>query len=104
MLKRDLSGWIRMSGAEFERRKAEQLARKIELFGTGADGAGAAVPRRAQPRADRAGRRGSLAELERARSRTAATTRDVDRSSGYVPAHVVGRVDGDDRARTSRSP
>ena len=98
MLRRDLSGWIRMSSEEFERRKAEQLARKIELFGTGDD-----PPDRlfgVGPNRELIGRdAGSLQTRELAvELENAGDYETVDRGSGYVPAHVVGRVrDGDDQ-------
>ena len=38
MLKRDLSGWIRMPGSEFEQRKMQRLRERIAKFGDGADG------------------------------------------------------------------
>lgn len=93
VLKRDLSGWIRLSADEFERRKAEQLARKIELFGTGADGPERIF--RVGPHRELIGRPvGSLAPLDGAQLENAGDYEDVDGSSGYVPAHVVGRVEG----------
>jgi arylsulfatase A-like enzyme len=96
MLKRDLSGWIRMSAADFERRKREQLARMVELFGTGADGSERIF--RVGPHPELIGRdAGSLPELD-VELENAGDYEDVDPGSGYVPAHVIGRVrDGDDQ-------
>ena len=95
VLKRDLSGWIRMDGAEFERRKAEQLEKKLELFGTGREGP--ERPFRFGPNQDLIGRRaGGLPELD-VRLENGGDYAEVDRGSGYVPAHVVGRLaDADD--------
>jgi Sulfatase len=95
MLERDLSGWIRLSGDEFERRKAEQLARKLELFGTGADGPGRLF--RVGPNAELIGRDADSLPALDVELENAGDYEDVDPSSGYVPAHVIGRVsDGDD--------
>jgi hypothetical protein len=95
MLKRDLSGFIRLDGDEFERRKAELLERKIELFGTGAEGDGRMF--RFGPNADLVGRPASAAgpELPGVSLVNGGDYEDVDRSSGYLPAHVLGRVDGE---------
>ena len=93
MLKRDLSGWIRLSAGEFERRKTEQLARKIALFGTGADGPDRLF--RVGPHQELLGKpAGSLPDLDGAELEGASGYEDVDASSGYLPAHVVGHVNG----------
>jgi sulfatase-like protein len=94
MLKRDFSGWIRMPAAEFERRKQAQLDRKIGLFGTGRDGEERMF--RAGPHPELIGRPApnSLQELPGAELVNSGDYDDVDPSSGYVPAHVLGRVGG----------
>ena len=93
VLERDFSGWIRMSVEEYERRKQEQLDRKLALFGTGADGEERMFEVGPQPElvgqpAD------GLEELAGAELVNEGDYRDVDPASGYVPAHVLGRVDG----------
>jgi Sulfatase len=93
VLKRDFSAWIRESTDEYERLKQEQLDRKIELFGTGADG----EQRMYQfgPNSELIGRSASgLEELPGAELVNGGDYEDVDFGSGYVPVHVLGRVDG----------
>jgi len=98
ILKRDLSAWIRLDADEFERRKAAQLAKKIELFGTGADGPERMF--RFGPNAELIGRPvGSLPDLAGAEIENAEDYEDVDAGSGYLPAHVMGRVDGGEPGR-----
>ena len=49
MLKRDLSGFVRVSGEELEREVAAEVAETARLFGTGADDARPDLPDRPQP-------------------------------------------------------
>ncbi len=97
MLERDLSGWMRLDGDEFDRRKAEELAEKVRLFGTGADGPDRIF--RIGPNQDLLGI--SVAGLGTAgRSEAevslvgAGDLDDVDPESGYVPTWIVGEVSG----------
>ena len=94
LLRRDLSGFIRLDAEEFERRKAELLARKIELFGVGAEGERRMF--RFGPNAQLVGRPAAAAgpELPGVSLVHEEDYEGVDRGSGYVPAHVVARVDG----------
>ena len=93
VLERDFSGWIRLDVDEYERRKQEQLDRKLALFGTGADGEERMF--RVGPQPELIGQPADgLEELPGAELVNGGDYRDVDPASGYVPAHVLGRVDG----------
>ncbi|MDQ3588440.1 MAG: hypothetical protein M3375_08850, partial [Actinomycetota bacterium] len=97
MLKRDLSGWMRVDGDEFDRQKAEELAKKVRLFGTGAEGPDRMF--RIGPNQDLLGisvaGRGTSGESEaKVNLVGAADLDDVDPESGYVPVWVVGKVSG----------
>lgn len=97
MLKRDLTGWIRLSGEQFEREKRAELDKKIRLFGTGADGPDRIY--RIGPNRQLVGKRASALDSGepsdgRASLVDAEGLGDVDRSSGLVPTWIVGRVSG----------
>jgi len=97
MLKRNLSGFVRLSGEELEREKRAEVRDKIRLFGTGADGPERIY--RVGPNTDLVGR--SVAGLgtsgssqAKASLSDAGALADVDPSSGLVPAWITGRVSG----------
>jgi hypothetical protein len=97
MLKRDLSGWIRVDGDEFDRLKAEELAEKVRLFGTGADGPDRIF--RIGPNQDLLGTSvAGLGTAGRSKARVslvgAGDLDDVDPEGGYVPIWIVGKVSG----------
>lgn len=97
MLKRDLSDWIRVDGEEFERRKAEELAKKVRLFGTGADGPDRIF--RIGPNQDLIGTsvagRGTAGDSDaRVGLLSPEDLADVDPDGDFVPIWVVGRVKG----------
>lgn len=97
MLKRDMSGWMRVDGDEFDRRKAEELAKKVRLFGTGADDPDRIF--RIGPNQDLIGV--SVAGLRPAGESEATVSLvgakdldDVDPDGGFVPTWIVGTVSG----------
>lgn len=97
MLKRDLSGWIRVDGDEFDRRKAQELAEKVRLFGTGADGPDRIF--RIGPNQDLLGTSvAGLGTAGRSQARVslvgAGDLDDVVPEGGYVPIWIVGKVSG----------
>ena len=94
MLKRDLSGWVRLSGAQLEREKQDELAKKLRLFGTGADGADRIY--RIGPNQQLIGRAGTSAGQSPARASIvdASELRNVDLKSPTAPTWVTGRVSG----------
>ena len=97
MLKRDLTGWIRLSGEQFEREKRAELDKKIRLFGTGADGPDRIY--RIGPNQQLVGKQAATLDsgepsAGKASLLDAGGLRDVDRSSGLVPTWIVGRVAG----------
>ena len=94
MLKRDLSGWIRMPDSEFERRTMQKVRERIAKFGNGSDGPARIyrigpsqqlIGQRAQP----AGR--SQAKVTLVRPGAYA---DVDPGGPAIPTWVTGRVSG----------
>jgi len=97
MLKRDLSGWIRVDGEEFDRRKAKQLAKKIRLFGTGADAPDRIF--RIGPNQDLIGTSvAGLGTTGQSEAKVgligAEDLEDVDLEGDYLPIWIVGTVSG----------
>jgi Sulfatase len=87
---------LRIPAADFERERQEIVDRNQRLFGSGVDG-----PERLYeigPNTELIGQPASAAgpplDVELA---YAGDYQDVDPASGYVPVHVVGRVNGPDR-------
>ena len=100
LLKRDLSGWIRVDGDQFEREKREEVEEKVRLFGTGADGPGRIF--RLGPNQQLLGTRvtaGSQPSDARATVVGPEGLDDVDPEGPYVPAWITGRVEGGDGER-----
>jgi len=94
MLKRDLSGWVRLSQAQLDREKAGELARKQRLFGAGADGPDRIY--RVGPNQELIGRPATAAGESRARASIVepGELRDVDLKSPTAPVWITGRVKG----------
>ncbi len=94
MLKRDLSGWVRLSQAQLDREKREELAEKLRLFGTGAEGPDRVY--RVGPNQELIGRRAVAAGDSQGKASIvgAGELRNVDRKSPTVPAWITGRVSG----------
>ena len=94
MLKRDLSGWVRLSQAQLDREKGEELAKKLRLFGTGAEGPDRVYrlgPNQAligQEAASAGGSQGKASIVD------AGELRNVDLRSPTAPAWITGRVSG----------
>ena len=94
MLKRDLSGWIRMPESEFEQRKTQKTRERVAKYGEGKDGPGPDLPDRAQPAADRPegavrGRVTSKVTLTAPRAYA-----NVNPDGATIPTWVTGRVSG----------
>ena len=94
MLKRDLSGWVRLSGRQLDREEGEELAKKLRLFGTGADGPDRIyrigpnqqlIGTAARPGGDSAARASVVEPAE---------LRNVDLKSPTLPNWITGRVSG----------
>ena len=97
MLRRDLSEWIRVDGDEFDRSKADELTKKVRLFGTGTDDPDRIF--RIGPNQDLLGTSvaglGTAGESEaRAGLIGAEDLDDVDPEGEYVPIWIVGKVSG----------
>ena len=94
MLKRDLSGWVKLSGAELEREKREELAKKLRLFGTGAEGPDRVY--RIGPNQELIGRPATAAGDSDAKAELVPKGEygNVDLSSPTAPVWVTGRVEG----------
>ena len=98
MLKRSLKGSITLSLAEFERERDEELAKKVRLFGTGADDPDRIY--RIGPNRDLigatirspAGRSAARASIADARELSR-----VDTKSFLMPNWITGRVSGGER-------
>ena len=96
MLKRDLSGWIRMPASEFARRKQAKIDERIAKFGEGKDGPDRIY--RIGPNQDLIGK--AAAPLESGTGQGKASIvdsgeyRNVDLRSATVPIWVTGRVSG----------
>ena len=94
MLKRDLSGWIRMPESEFEQRKAQKVRERIAKFGEGDDG-----PQRVYrigPNQQLIGQKAQSAGPSQ--SKVALTGRgayaNVNPDGPTIPSWVTGRVSG----------
>jgi hypothetical protein len=87
---------LRIPADDFERERRQIVERNHRLFGTGSDGPGRIF--QIGPRPELIGQPASAAgpKLD-AELAYADEYRHVDPASGYVPAHVVGRVSGPDR-------
>ncbi|MDQ4049646.1 MAG: sulfatase-like hydrolase/transferase [Actinomycetota bacterium] len=94
MLKRDLSGWVRLSGAQFDREKREELLKKLRLFGTGAEGPDRVY--RIGPNQQLIGRPAAAGGDSAARASVsdAQELRHVDLKSPTAPTWITGRVSG----------
>ena len=94
MLKRDLSGWVRLSGEQFDREKDEELAKKLRLFGTGAEGPDRLY--RIGPNQQLLGRPATSAGASQAKAEVvpASEYRNVDLRSPTLPNWITGRVSG----------
>ena len=94
MLRRDLSGWVRVGEQQFEREKAEELAKKLRLFGTGAEGPDRVY--RIGPNQQLLGRPASAAGRSQAGASIASAGeyRNVDLKSPTLPNWITGRVNG----------
>ena len=94
MLKRDLSGWVRLSQAQLDREMQEELARKLRMFGTGAEGPDRLY--RIGPNQALIGRSGAAGGRSAARASIvdAGELRNVDLESPTVPNWITGRVSG----------
>ena len=94
MLKRDLSGWVRLSQTQLDREKREELAKKLRLFGTGAEGPDRIY--RVGPNQELVGRRAVAAGDSAAKASIvdAGELRNVDLKSPTLPVWITGRVRG----------
>jgi hypothetical protein len=94
MLKRDLSGWIRLGEPEMERRRRELRQAKARLFGTGADGPDRIY--RIGPHQELIGR--AATSTGRSQSRASIVAEGeyerVDPTGTTMPIWVTGRVSG----------
>ncbi len=96
MLKRDLSGEVRLSLEEYERERDGELAKKVRLFGTGAD-----APERLYrigPNQELIGRPATSAgdSDSNASIADAGELGKVDLKSALIPNWITGRVSGGD--------
>jgi hypothetical protein len=96
MLKRDLSGWLRASGEDFDRRKQRLLDLKLALYGTGADGPERIY--RVGPNQELIGRRVAQLAAGDSSLRVELTDPDayddVDPDGPVLPIWVTGSVSG----------
>ena len=94
MLKRDLSGWVRLSQTQLDSEKREELAKKLRLFGTGAEGPDRVY--RIGPNQQLIGRRAVGAGQSQAKASIveAGELRNVDLKSPTAPVWITGRVSG----------
>jgi hypothetical protein len=94
MLKRDLSEWVRLSAAQMEREKAEELAKKLKLYGTGAEGPDRIY--RIGLNQQLIGRPATAAGDSQAKASIVepGELRNVDLKSPTAPVWITGRVSG----------
>ena len=95
----DSGARIELDPDELERDKAATLERKLALFGSGRDGPGLFG---IGPNPELIGRvPGTVPHAQGARVEIADAEllRSVDRSAGFLPARITGRVTGEDAAR-----
>lgn len=94
MLKRNLKGSITLSLAQFERERDQQLAKKVRIFGTGADPADRIY--RIGPNQELIGQpaRSAAKSSARASIADAGELAKVDTKSFLIPNWITGRVSG----------
>jgi len=94
MLKRNLEGSISLSLEEFERERDEELAKKVRLFGTGADAEDRIY--RIGPNQDLIGKPAASARRSSARASIAdgGELTKVNTKSFLIPNWITGRVSG----------
>jgi hypothetical protein len=96
MLRRDLSGWIRIPEAEFARRKQARIDERIAKFGEGKDGPDRIY--RIGPHQELIGKAAGPLEAGTAAGKVslvdAGEYRNVDLRSATIPIWVTGRVSG----------
>ena len=94
MLKRDLTGWIRMPESEFEQRKMQKTRERVAKYGEGRDGPGRIY--RIGPNQDLIGQKARPAGTSQ--SKVALTGRgayaDLSPDGPTIPTWVTGRVSG----------
>jgi hypothetical protein len=99
LLTRDFSEWLREDGDSFAARKQRLLDRKVELFGTGADGPDRIY--RVGPNQELIGQSADALASGESSARVTLTDpgayEDVDPEGPFVPIWVTGRVSGADR-------
>jgi len=98
MLKRDLSGWLRADGDAFNARKRALLDRKIDLFGSGRDGADRIY--RVGPNQELIGKAVAPLAAGNSSAKVKLTNPgaydDVDPQGPEIPTWVTGHVSGSD--------
>ncbi len=94
MLKRDLSGWIRMPESEFERRKQQRLRERIAKYGEGKDGPERIY--RIGPNQQLIGQKAQSAGRSQSEVALVAPSAyaSVDPDGATIPIWVTGRVSG----------
>ena len=94
MLRRDLSGWIRMPASEYQRRVAQKTRARIAKYGQGSDGPGRIY--RIGPNQQLIGQKAQSAG--NSQSKVTLTGRGayagVDPDGATIPTWVTGRVSG----------
>lgn len=94
MLRRNLSGWVRLSQRELDREKAQEHARNLRLYGTGADGPDRIY--RIGPNQELIGRPSTAAGASAAKAQVVEPGEllSVDLRSPTAPVWITGRVSG----------